>query len=248
MTQDQTGQNDGNKGKPTGGYQEMIGHRFCRMTVVSIGKHLVNRRTVANCKCDCGNRKTVSVFMLKRGHIKSCGCLRSEVTRKRGLSNAHDLKGKKFGMLRAIRRDLSEKYDKPRWVCECECGAIKTVRANNLKSGAVKSCGCLLGLKGKDHPMWRGGKSMRDGYVLITIYEGGRRTVVSEHRHIMEKHLGRKLIDSENVHHINGNREDNRIENLELWVTSQPSGQRVEDMVDFCTDFLAKYAPEKLYH
>jgi hypothetical protein len=69
---------------------------------------------------------------------------------------------------------------------------------------------------------------------------------ILEHRLIMSEHLGRPLAEGENVHHINGNRHDNRLENLELWNTRQPYGQRVEDKVNYALEILSLYAPEKL--
>ncbi len=81
------------------------------------------------------------------------------------------------------------------------------------------------------------------GYVLVfapnhptvigRMERGGNRKnmFVREHRVVMEKHLGRLLEKHETIHHLNGIRDDNRIENLELWVKQQPSGQRQSDLI-----------------
>lgn len=83
----------------------------------------------------------------------------------------------------------------------------------------------------------------RTGYVYFVTEPG---VYQLEHRVVMEQELGRKLLPGENVHHKNGARGDNRLANLELWVTMQPPGQRVPDKVEFAIEILRRYAPELL--
>ena len=172
---------------------------------------------------------------------------RNYATRERNASWKTDLRiGTKIGRWTIIAPAVSDsKHKHSRWLCRCLCGTERSVASNSLRRQTSVSCGCyrreyLATKTGSNNPGWKGGRIRNSGgYVQIRI--GNEYQL--EHRFVMEQRLGRPLRDDENVHHKNGLKYDNRIENLELWITSQPSGQRPEDLVAWAEEILARYKP-----
>lgn len=100
---------------------------------------------------------------------------------------------------------------------------------------------------GEGHPAFKNGRIENDGrgYVLVLAPDHPNATrngrYVFEHRMVMEEHLGRFLEPFENVHHKNGVKNDNRIENLELWCKPQPTGCRAEDALEWAYKIVTLY-------
>ena len=94
-------------------------------------------------------------------------------------------------------------------------------RDGTFQKGHAPVPGCEKGWfkKGVPSKAWKGGLRFTRGYREVWCHS--RQKYIKEHRYIMELHLGRKLNKDELVHHINKNRLDNRIENLQIMSNSE---------------------------
>lgn len=126
---------------------DLINKRFGMLYVKSQAPDYMSpkgyRKSMWNCKCDCGKDCVVMGSHLTTGHSTSCGC---QQTSKLSPRKANDLIGKKFGLLTVMYRQpnrMIKNNSRVVWHCKCECGTESDVLALLLKSGLVKSCGCL---------------------------------------------------------------------------------------------------------
>ncbi len=180
------------------------------------------------CRCVCGAKRTVQGSSLRCGDSTNCGCRRSP-----------NLTGQVFGywtVIREANNDEKRHHKDRQWLCRCACGTERVQEANRLRAGKTTSCG----RRGRHGSGWFD----LNGYRVISLpdHPNARKNgAVFEHVAVMGEVLGRPLLPGENVHHRNGVRYDNRPENLELWVVWQPPGQRVEDLVAWAHEVLARY-------
>lgn len=113
---------------------DLTGQRFGKLIAI---RRLPNqgRRTMWECKCDCGKITQVRTENLRSGHTTSCGCKAREPSKR-----LIDLTGQKFGEWTVIKKASRESY----WKCKCSCGIERDVYAPSLKSGKSLSCGHLF--------------------------------------------------------------------------------------------------------
>lgn len=96
----------------------------------------------------------------------------------------------------------------------CMCASCKSKRNKKPTQPKVEK---KLPRRGINHPCWKGGKVIISGYIHIHQPEhpfAKKQGYILEHHLIMEKEIKRYITKEERVHHINGNKLDNRIENL----------------------------------
>ncbi len=120
------------------------GDLFGRLTVQQVSvRRDTKGHTFWDCFCECGGEKSATSNDLRRGFVKSCGCLHREVSSARGKANRQDLVGKRFGKLTVTRQIESPNKAALMFECKCDCGNTKECYASNLRRGGNKSCGCL---------------------------------------------------------------------------------------------------------
>lgn len=120
---------------------DLTGQKFGRLTVIKRAENYISPKgqtqTQWLCQCECygeDSLKIISSSNLKRGKVKSCGCLPKPIK---------DLIGQRFGRLVVIERVGKGKRGDSIWLCECDCGNKKEVTGIHLKTGGTQSCGCL---------------------------------------------------------------------------------------------------------
>lgn len=130
---------------------------------------------------------------------------------------------------------------------KCQCGHCNENIPLVSQKGYLRRFKHGHGIWGERNPRWNNRRSKRTlGYILIYLPDHpncDQRGYYPEHRFVMEQHLGRYLLKTEVVHHINRNVKDNRIENLELFSSNGEhiSKTIIKDMSDrFCYECKTK--------
>ena len=127
----------------------LLGQKFGRLTVLKKEEERYitpsgDKLIQWECQCECGNIIKVPGKYLKKGNVKSCGCLKRELTIKRNKATANDLTGQRFGKLIALYpTDKRAPGNYVIWHCKCDCGNEYEVASTYLLRGHTQSCGCL---------------------------------------------------------------------------------------------------------
>lgn len=228
---------------------------FGRLTVIGDPDYSTadNNGPVVHCQCSCGNTKTTRLYPLKRGTVKSCGCLQKELLAartQRMRPQIKDRKGRKQGNLTFLFAvEERSSAGQVMWRVRCNCGT-EFVTRGATKAKSCRDCSREK-LRGANSPVWKGGRlKTPSGYIQVTDWShprANKQGYVLEHIVVMEGKIGRRLLPRETVHHINGQRDDNAPDNLELWDSNHLSGQRVSEKLAFYEEqMILKCNPSEL--
>ncbi len=158
------------------------GEVFSRLTVIEGDlEHPYNGRTMAKCRCECGEICTTFVYSIRSGRVKSCGCLKREKAKKQAEKiRPHprkNLTGETFGFWRVLQTNGFRNGNKV-YLCECFCGFKKNLESPYLVRGKTKSCGCKSRAIGKGRKKTEMPVGRRFGSLVVTSTEtevkGGR--------------------------------------------------------------------------
>lgn len=133
----------------------LTGQRFGKLTALKPVDIPTKAGSFWLCQCDCGNTTIANTANLKKGNTKSCGCLAHArkspsthpvtVVKTRKTGHIKDLTGQRFGKLIVIGYAGVDDASHALYRCQCDCGNTVVKRGSSLKSGGIKSCGCLRG-------------------------------------------------------------------------------------------------------
>lgn len=120
-----------------------IGKKFNKLTIISKADSYITLSGKSlsrfNCLCDCGNNKIATYKYLKRGDIKSCGCISTPKIDIEKENTYGDLT-----IIKELDTYLAKDGEKERVVlCKCKCGNQKEYKLSYLRSGKVIDCGCI---------------------------------------------------------------------------------------------------------
>ena len=226
-----------------------IGKKFNKLILLEEVPTTEKCRRYVFCLCECGSKKVLRWDRIKCGDVKSCGCLLSKkneaqiekmlITRRK----THDKKsvkeyiGKKFNKLTI--QSIYHPKQKGRWFCvKCDCGNVFNASLTRLKNNHTKSCGCIrkqlnciefVSEIDQELILISGGKSN----YYKTLKSGNAAS--NEHIHVYEAKKLFKKINKEwkpvfCVHHVDGDKFNNSLENLVVFNKNSEHHQYHHDM------------------